>query len=138
MGDAVASENASDFKKEAMANAIEKANSEIDDARENYAKVYKEADELVKKARKEAEDLLKPAKEKIEEAQQKKYDAVKIKYHQVITDLEDIDNKILYLNFDVNILQQYQTQQSELQNQYYPLVKEIGQIENTIKYGKGL
>ena len=65
---------------------------------------------------------------------QKKYDAVKIKYHQVITDLEDIDNKILYLNFDVNILQQYQTQQSELQNQYYPLVKEIGQIENTIKY----
>ena len=60
-----------------MANAIEKANSEIDDARENYAKVYKEADELVKKARKEAEDLLKPAKEKIEEAQQKKYDAVK-------------------------------------------------------------
>lgn len=48
--------------------------------------------------------------------------------------MEDIDNKILYLNFDVNILQQYQTQQSELQNQYYPLVKEIGQIENTIKY----
>lgn len=63
--------------KKEMASAIEKANLNIDEARENYANEYKKAEEIISKARQEAEDILKPAREKIEEAQRKKYDAVK-------------------------------------------------------------
>ena len=48
--------------------------------------------------------------------------------------LEEINQDILNIGFDSDLLQQYQTQQSQLHNQYYPLVKEIGQLENNIKY----
>ena len=65
---------------------------------------------------------------------QKKYDAAKIQYHNVITDLKEIGNKIEFLHFDNALLQQYQENQSNLQHQYYPLVKTIGDIENKIKY----
>lgn len=48
--------------------------------------------------------------------------------------LEEINQDILSIGFDSDLLQQYQTQQSQLHNQYYPLVKEVGQLENNIKY----
>ena len=67
---------------------------------------------------------------------QSKYDAVKIQYHDKITELEETDNKIEDLGFDINVLQQYQQKQLSLQNEYYPLVKEIGEIENNIKYNQ--
>lgn len=65
---------------------------------------------------------------------QKKYDAAKIQYHNIITDLEEVDNKIEFLHFDNTLLQQYQEEQSDLQHQYYPLIKAVGDIENKIKY----
>ena len=65
-----------------------------------------------------------------------KYDVIKIQYHDKITELEEVDNKIEDLHFDVSLLQQYQQEQLSLQNKYYPLVKEIGQIENNIKYNQ--
>ena len=48
--------------------------------------------------------------------------------------LEEVNQDILSIGFDSDLLQQYQTQQSQLHNQYYPLVKEVGQLENNIKY----
>lgn len=65
---------------------------------------------------------------------QDKYDAIKIQYHDKTIELEKINNEIIDLHFDVGLLQQYQQKQSDLQNKYYPLVKEIGQIENDLKY----
>lgn len=65
-----------------------------------------------------------------------KCEKIKMDYHNKITDLEEVDNKIMFLNFDSEVLQQYQQQQSDLQGKYYPLVKEIGRLENDIKYHK--
>ena len=65
-----------------------------------------------------------------------KYEKIKPDYDNKITDLEEVDNKIMFLNFNPDILQQYQQQQSDLQGKYYPLVKEIGRLENSIKYHK--
>lgn len=48
--------------------------------------------------------------------------------------LEETNQDILNLGFDSDLLQQYQTTQSQLHNQYYPLVKEVSQLENDIKY----
>lgn len=48
--------------------------------------------------------------------------------------LEEVNQDILNIGFDSDLLQQYQTEQSQLHNQYYPLVKEVGQLENDIKY----
>lgn len=48
--------------------------------------------------------------------------------------LEEVNQDILNIGFDSNLLQKYQTEQSQLHNQYYPLVKEVGQLENDIKY----
>lgn len=71
-------------------------------------------------------------KQNIEE----KYESVKVQYHDTITDLEEIDNKIEFLCFDNNLLQQYQQEQSDLQNKYYPLVRAVGEFENSIKYNQ--
>ena len=65
---------------------------------------------------------------------QEKYERVKIDYHNKITDLEEVDNKIISLDFNPDTLKKYQEQQLDLQNRYYPLVKEIGRLENSIKY----
>ena len=66
---------------------------------------------------------------------------MRIKYKKLLQEysekevlLEEINQDILNIGFDSNLLQQYQTTQSQLHNQYYPLVKEIGQLENDIKY----
>lgn len=67
---------------------------------------------------------------------QEKYDNIKTEYHNTITNLKEVDDKIFHLNFDSALLQEYQTQQADLQNKYYPLVKEVGQIENDIKYNQ--
>ena len=48
--------------------------------------------------------------------------------------LEETNQDILKIGFDSNLLQEYQSKQSQLHNQYYPLVKEVGQLENDIKY----
>lgn len=69
-------------------------------------------------------------KDNIEE----KYESIKMQYHDIATDLEDINDKIKVLNFNNNLLQQYQQEQSDLQSKYYPLVKAIGEFENNIKY----
>lgn len=48
--------------------------------------------------------------------------------------LEEANQDILKIGFDSNLLQEYQSKQTQLHNQYYPLVKEVGQLENDIKY----
>ena len=66
---------------------------------------------------------------------------MRIKYKKLLQEysekevlLEEINQDILNIGFDSNLLQQYQTTQSQLHNQYYPLVKTVSQLENDVKY----
>ena len=63
-----------------------------------------------------------------------KYEKLLNQYSEKENSLEEINQKILNIGFDSNLLKQYQAEQSQLHNQYYPLVKTVGQLENNIKH----
>lgn len=63
--------------KKEMANAIEKADQEIDMAYDSYNKAVKQVEELKKEYDKKAEEILKPAREAIKDAQKKRFNALK-------------------------------------------------------------
>ena len=63
-----------------------------------------------------------------------KYEKLLNQYSEKENSLEEINQKILNIGFDSNLLKQYQVEQSQLHNQYYPLVKTVGQLENNIKH----
>ena len=64
--------------KKLMAQAIEEADKEIDEAQENYIRATKEAKELIKQSTEEADKkLIIPAQERLKDARQKRYDAIK-------------------------------------------------------------
>ena len=65
---------------------------------------------------------------------QNKYNHLSKQYLEKETSLEEINQKIINIGFDASLLQQYQSEQSQLYNEYYPLIKIIGQFENDIKY----
>lgn len=62
--------------KKALCDEIEKAQSEIDDAYNNYEQKHKEATEILEKAYSEAYALIKDAKLRLVSAEAKKRDAV--------------------------------------------------------------
>lgn len=63
-----------------------------------------------------------------------KHDDLLKQYSEKEALLEEVNQDILNIGFDSDLLQQYQTEQTQLHNQYYPLIKEVGQLENNIKY----
>lgn len=63
-----------------------------------------------------------------------KYEKLLNQYSEKENSLEEINQKILNIGFDSNLLKQYQAEQSQLHNQYYPLVKTVGQLENNIRH----
>lgn len=65
---------------------------------------------------------------------QQEYDKIRKEHDDKNTELDALNHKINELNFDMNILKSLQEKQNSLQAQYYPLVKDIGEIESNIKY----
>ena len=63
-----------------------------------------------------------------------KYDALQKQYLEKTNSLDEINQKIIDINFDSDLLQKHQAEQSQLYNQYYPLVKTVSQLENDVKY----
>lgn len=67
---------------------------------------------------------------------QKTYDKLTAEYAVKITKLNNTNEKINDLGYNSNLLQEYQGEESRLQEKYYPLIKNISQIENDIKYNQ--
>ena len=63
-----------------------------------------------------------------------KHDALQKQYLKKTNSLDEINQKIIDINFDSDLLQKHQAEQSQLYNQYYPLVKTVSQLENDVKY----
>ena len=63
-----------------------------------------------------------------------KYDTLQKQYLKKTNSLDEINQKIIDIDFDSDSLQKHQAEQSQLYNQYYPLVKTVSQLENDVKY----
>lgn len=63
-----------------------------------------------------------------------KYDTLQKQHLKKTNSLDEINQKIIDIDFDSDSLQKHQTEQSQLYNQYYPLVKTVSQLENDVKY----
>lgn len=63
-----------------------------------------------------------------------KYDTLQKQYLEKTNSLDEINQKIIDIDFDSDSLQKHQAEQSQLYNQYYPLVKTVSQLENDVKY----
>ena len=63
-----------------------------------------------------------------------KYDTLQKQYLKKTNSLDEVNQKIIDIDFDSDSLQKHQAEQSQLYNQYYPLVKTVSQLENDVKY----
>ena len=63
-----------------------------------------------------------------------KYNTLQKQYLKKTNSLDEVKQKIIDIDFDSDSLQKHQAEQSQLYNQYYPLVKTVSQLENDVKY----
>lgn len=62
------------------------------------------------------------------------YQDLLLKKQSIQNDIDGFDKKLLEINYNADFLESQQKQESELQEQYYSMLKESGDLANQIKY----